>query len=439
MKALPQGVIDVPLDEWSEKTPDSCPELKGLSFDGHVAAREQARLLEKGRALVVAERHDGIAVESSSWVGSVTLGTIRIAVSPKLGGTRLIGLLRYVYGLRNLRLLPEHAGVTGGTSFVDLLIFQLAMEIEDILRQGLHREYRTREANLSSPRGRILFSRLAAGGSIGTAALPCRYHERSENHLANQVLLSGLRLASRLTEDVHLRSTLRLLARSLSVEVSEAPLDLPMFEELDRRSNRLIAHYRPAIELIRLLHDGAGASTKGTDRRPLKGFLFDMNAFFQRLVFKFLREYLDGFEVEGEHRLKGVFHYQPMPGAPDKKDPVPRPDFAVLVKRKPIIFLDAKYRDLAKHALPRDMLYQLAIYALGRSDCPQSAILYPTVSQLAKPACIEVLDATEGKPRAKVFLRPINLDLLLSVVAAPGVPGAAQNGRQLARQLAGLP
>jgi 5-methylcytosine-specific restriction enzyme subunit McrC len=60
--------------------------------------------------------------------------------------------------------------------------------------------------------------------------------------------------------------------------------------------------------------------------------------------------------------------------------PTPRPDFVVMRGPKAVAVLDAKYRDLWEHPLPRDILYQLAIYAMIHEGAT-SAILYPNPSR----------------------------------------------------------
>src|SRR5207253_11100817 len=114
----------------------------------------------------------------------------------------------------------------------------------------------------------------------------------------------------------------------------------------------------------------------------LRGFLFDMNRFFQVLIQRFLHEHLSGVAVHGEYRLKGMFRYVPWQNPLARREPTLRPDFAVLRGGKLLAILDAKYRDLWENSLPREMLYQLALYALGREGGEQtSTILYPAADE----------------------------------------------------------
>jgi len=98
--------------------------------------------------------------------------------------------------------------------------------------------------------------------------------------------------------------------------------------------------------------------------------------------------------------------------------PTPRPDYAIMQGRRLLALLDAKYRDLWKKPLPRDMLYQLAVYAFSHREKLQSSILYPTTSFQASEQRIDITDPIYGKHLGQVCLRPVNLDRLAELVAS---------------------
>ena len=69
--------------------------------------------------------------------------------------------------------------------------------------------------------------------------------------------------------------------------------------------------------------------------------------------------------VRSEHRLKGMFAYVPGWNPRRQQPPTPRRTSWSRRGTKAVAILDAKYRDLWENPLPRDMLYQLAIYAMS--------------------------------------------------------------------------
>jgi 5-methylcytosine-specific restriction enzyme subunit McrC len=114
--------------------------------------------------------------------------------------------------------------------------------------------------------------------------------------------------------------------------------------------------------------------------------------------------------VHGEYRLKGMFRYVPWQNPLARREPALRPDFAVLRGGRLLAVLDAKYRDLWETSLPREMLYQLALYALGREGGERTAtILYPTADEDAREQSISIQEPVHGVPQARVVLRPVNL------------------------------
>ena len=92
------------------------------------------------------------------------------------------------------------------------------------------------------------------------------------------------------------------------------------------------------------------------------------------------------------------------------------PDYVISQRGKICSILDAKYRDIWEEDLPRDMLYQLVVYAVSHRDQRRSTILYPTFHPGAQEARVDVRDPVHGKKIGQVCLRPVNLERLESIV-----------------------
>lgn len=437
------SVTVLTLREWEHCTPETTPALRGLSFAGDAATRLRVEQLTTTQQLEILELARGLAIQTNSFVGNVMLGPVQLVIHPKLTGLPLLNLLRYAYHLRDLAILPESDYAIGAATFQDLLIAQLAAEVEELLARGLHREYERTTESLSSPRGRLDFQIYARRGGVAAAALPCIHHPRLEATLLNQVLLAGLNLGARLTTDLILRGRLRRLAQVFALTLTPASLHQATLAQAKRALDRRTAAYRPAMTLIELLLQASGLALDIPTGLRLPGFLFDMNRFFQALLSRFLHDYLPGdYIIRDEYRLKEMFAYVPGHNPRHSQTPTPRPDFAILQGAHLVALLDAKYRDLWEYPLPREMLYQLSLYSLSQPPGATATILYPTLDPTAREARIAIREPLTGGDQAYVVQRPVDL-LYLNEVLTTFTGEKQRRARQVfAQQLAlgkGLP
>jgi 5-methylcytosine-specific restriction enzyme subunit McrC len=398
-------------------SPEPGSVLSGLRLEGGLP---DAEALTASGKLGVLELAKGVEIRASSWVGRVELGKLTVTVQPKIPGAPFLHLLRYAYGLRQLTVHDTAwYGAEHGT-FQDLIVRQFASEVEELVARGLHRDYRREPAELAAPRGRIDFQRYVMAAGAGRASLPCVHYPRTRATILNRVLLSGLVLAARVIDDVEMRAHLRRIGRALDIDEPPLRLDREALEKAWSSTDRRTRAYEPALTLIGLLMQAEGISLdEDVGSLRLSGFLFDMNRFFQALLSRFLRENLVGYAVRDEHRLQGMFAFHPSGNPRARRAPTPRPDFVILAGNRIASVLDAKYRDLWEHSLPRDMLYQLALYALGHSGYErQAVILYPTLDASATDQTIILKEPVSGLEQARVMLRPVKLLELEELLSA---------------------
>ena len=184
--------------------------------------------------------------------------------------------------------------------------------------------------------------------------------------------------------------------------------------------DRLNERYRPAIELINILYESLGIQLEDSSiYMKLNGFFFDMNMFFQSLLSKLMRENLQDYLVRDEYTLHELFAYTPGFNPQRRNAPKPRPDFAIMKGSRVICLLDAKYRDLWETRLPREMLYQLSVYAVSGIGNNTAKILYPSMSQLSKLQRIDIKNPTTGSKYAEIMLQPVTLSLIAKLLDLP--------------------
>lgn len=413
----------VRLTEWATLEPGTegqARHLRGLSFDEDPKARALAHALARAGVVTITEVRSGLSIETGSFIGRLRVGPLDLTIEPKISWGRWLTLVAYGLQLRGLVRADHVSFAAAPVALQDLVVLELLAEARDLLARGLHREYVRRRESLATPRGRLDFGRIAKHGGVHEPTLPCRYTQRSDNSPLNQALLAGLRLAAQRASDHGLRVDARRLARDLERTVSGPSNAVTALHDAHRAIDRRTARYAPALRLIELLLDGQSITLDDqadAPSIPLPGFALDMNRLWQRVLARVIGEWSDRVSLHEEFALRGVF--QRNPEFPLRRQmPTPRPDFAVFGQGRLVAFLDAKYRDLWATSLPREMLYQLAIYATAQGH-GAAAMLYPTDAAEAGEQRLDIQDPVTRQVRASVALRPVHLTTLESLISAP--------------------
>jgi len=410
----PAASVVIRLAEWTKLSPETEPALKGLSVPPG-APQTVARSLRD--RVDIRPTFDGLEVSSTSFVGRIDVGPLRLVIEPKLEALSLTRLMRYAYGVRDLDVLEPTRADTGKAGIVDLLVSLLCVEGSGLIARGLARRYEAKRETLSSPRGRLLVNELVRRGGIREAALPCHYFERSANWKLNQLVRAGLIHAARLTDDAVLRHRCNRLVQMLA-DIEPSPGISPIkVEQALCGLDRTTAGYAPALDLIKLLLEASGFTFMDTSTAShLPGFLFDMNIFFQRLLSRFLRENLTTRRLVDELQIRELFRYVPDANPQGLRAPRPRPDYALYEGKALQRFLDAKYRDVWNQRLPSKWLYQLSIYAMASPE-PTSVVLYPTMEASAREARLQIRrPKADSGSDAYVVTRPVDMEQLSSLL-----------------------
>ena len=423
--------IIIDMHEWQTATPETHPVLRGVFLP---SSRETDRVIDdlnRSGKLSITELRYGLALSTTSFIGRIQLGEIQINVRPKIDYDILLNLLRYAYHLRDLDLYTVTSQQVLPHAFQDLIVQQYRLEVSELFARGLRREYRQQQETLPTLRGRPDMQRIAQQGGVTDACVPVIHHPRLADNVINRVILGGLNLAAQLTDDLTLRTQLRRLSGLLAEDVGLQPLTPVDLKLAQQQLNRLTAAYAPALTLVALLMQSAGIALDGDAvSSSIPGFLFDMNRFFEALLGRFLAENLpDGYRFRDQYRLRSLLTYSPQHNPQQRRAPAPRPDYVVLKGDETVAMLDAKYRDLWDMSLPREMLYQLGMYALSQGKGGQASILYPTLSDVASVQVLEIREIASGEQRAKVVLRPVHLPTLDKLISASGLQGERQRVR----------
>ena len=328
-----------------------------------LTAQQAARLSGADpRALTVQPTNEPgrFSLTAQNMVGTLVFDDLRILIRPKIRLENLFLLLEV--GLPRKAWRQEAIDYATDADLLPSIVAFYARTLESTLARGLLRSYQPEEDRLVALRGRIdLVSQFQQAGLRLPVA--CRYDEYTPDILENRYVKAAAKLALRVP-GIHAEDRRRLLRQVAALEdVSDGPVRA---DDLDRLLfTRLNEHYRPALNLARLLLENLTLVDR-SGNRTARSFLVDMNRLFEDFVTQRLRRALRG-------RLE-VRDQVPAHLCVGRQVPI-QPDLVFRNRGTDVYVGDVKYKLTADANARTNDYYQLLAYTTAL-DLPEGVLIY---------------------------------------------------------------
>lgn len=383
-----------------------------------------------------------VEVNTSSWVGVVHFSEMQIRVVPKLvgGALRVLRMIEYSNGIRLLSHLPPDQRLpAGGTDLFQLIVIALVQETNELIRDGLLRDYRPMDDSLTVLRGRLRMRDQFLRRYGALHRLECQFDEYDGDIPENQLLAAALSAAAtRITED-GLRTKTRGLAEVLA-GICEPPTPDPDWYTRRIHYDRRNARYRPAHELAVLVLQGLALDDlHNASHQGVTAFMLDMNVIFERFVTRLVEDALvdSPLQVSAQHSFGAVV----LDESTGRTYSTIRPDLVIVdSKSGRKVPVDIKYKLYADKKLGTGDIYQLFTYAFalgGRESTRNAGLIYAASTGVTGPAL-------RIKPQAGVtgaHIRGAGLDVpaILDRLSGTASESAHRTVREVIHHIIALP
>ncbi|MFI9453542.1 McrC family protein [Amycolatopsis sp. NPDC052450] len=216
-------------------------------------------------------------VRAQDRVGMVIVGDTAIVVAPKLPIARVLFLITHAVDPS----WTHEAALGTAESLTDAMAAVFTHMCDQAVRTGLLRGYRDHRERLHTVRGRIDFAeqlRVSPGRDLPLAVT---YQTHDEDIPENQLLRTALDLLAQVPVESH--TVRRSIARQQRMFESVTPVPRNLGSLPVVRWTRLNEHYRPAVELARLILLGTEPEL-GPGRITVPGFAVRMTEVFEKFV-----------------------------------------------------------------------------------------------------------------------------------------------------------
>ena len=342
-------------------------EYAPYAWNGPLDRDQRRALTEDAKIEVTLSPAEGGAyiLKPSSYVGAVNIGDLSVVVRPKIPIDRVMFLIAYAMDPKTWR--QGSVALERDDGVLEAIALAFARHTQRAIQRGLLQGYRREEDALNTVRGRIRF-----GDQIGRRfgiPLPIEvaFDEFTEDIEENRLLKTAIhRLGHTFIRSDQIRREVRSLRPAFttvglgSYRRGAAPVV---------RYTRLNDHYRPAVELARLIIENSSLELLH-GKVAEASLLIDMNMVFERFLYVALREELKLSASEWRHEER----LDPRRGVSTSRS-YPDLSWWSRVSDAARFVGDAKYKKLDASGFRHADIYQMLAYCTA-ADLPSGLLVY---------------------------------------------------------------
>ena len=343
-------------------------EYEPCAWNGQLDSDQRRALAEaKVEVTLSPGEEGGYTLRPSSYIGAVNVGELAVVVRPKIPIDRVMFLIAYAMDPKDWR--TDTFGLQRADGVLEAIALAFARRTQRAIQRGLLQGYRREEDALNTVRGRIRF-----GDQIGRRfgiPLPIEvaFDEFTEDIEENRLLKTAIhRLGHTFIRSEPIRREVRSL-RPAFTTVGLGSYRRGAAPEV--RYTRLNEHYRPAVELARLIIENSSLELLH-GKVAGAAFRIDMNMVFEQFLYVALREALglperqwrrgEELTLDEGSRIRMQPDLSWWPDGPAKRG------------ARPIFVGDAKYKKPDGGFQHAD-IYQMLAYCTA-ADLPSGLLVY---------------------------------------------------------------
>lgn len=322
-------------------------------------------------------------ITTCAHVGIIRFADFQLNILPKIIGEEdSLCLENLMFMLRYTRKLEIHSMDSAEISqtkqpFLEVLIAHYANILLNALQRHIPHQYETREDNLPTVKGRILFAKNHLVNAANLARTYCQFDEFTPDNLLNQTLKFVSHALQKLTSVSQTRQKL-LKINAVYEDVTLRPVAYAETQKIILNRNHTM--FKEPLELAQMFLQNSTSSLHNHTFSNL-AILFDMNKLFEEFVYMALKRTYPQWNIKAQNSKQIITSINNIPNT----DYTIRPD--IIVNGNTII--DTKYKiiDLPNKRPSESDIYQMLAYSKFYG-IKNIMLCYPTYQKNYKPLSV---------------------------------------------------